>query len=142
MSKSILAIVVFSILGLGIIAFFLMSGDSTTNNNSTSNINQQQSNNSQQITDDVNAGKAKLYDVRTPEEYKAGHVKIAENFDSVLIAQGQYPQVDKNSTVYIYCRSGNRATDAKKQLEQNGFKNVVNLGGLNDITGMGFTISS
>ena len=142
MSKSILAIIVFSILGLGIIAFFLTSGDSSNSVTTSSNSSQQQTNKSQQITDDVNAGKAKLYDVRTPAEYKAGHVAIAENFDSVLIDQGQYPQVDKNSTVYIYCRSGSRATVAKKQLEQNGFKNVVNLDGLNDITGMGFTISS
>ncbi len=141
MSKSILAIVIFSILGLGIIAFFV-TNNRPTSTSSSANSSQTQSNKSQQITDEVYAGKAKLYDVRTPDEYKAGHVRIAENFDSVLIDQGQFPQVDKNSTIYIYCRSGNRATVAKKQLEENGYKNVVNLGGLNDITGMGFTISS
>lgn len=141
MSKSILAIVIFSILGLGIIAFFV-TNNRPTSTSSSANSSQTQSSKSQQITDEVDAGKAKLYDVRTPDEYKAGHVRIAENFDSVLIDQGQFPQVDKNSTIYIYCRSGNRATVAKKQLEENGYKNVVNLGGLNDITGMGFTISS
>lgn len=142
MSKSILAIVVFSIVGIGIILFFVTNDNDNSSRNSSASSSQTQTNKSQQITDEVYAGKAKLYDVRTPEEYKAGHVKNAENFDSVLIAQGQFPQVDKNSTVYIYCRSGSRATVAKKQLEQNGFKDVVNLGGLNDITGMGFTISS
>uniref|UniRef100_UPI0035A0AA6C rhodanese-like domain-containing protein n=1 Tax=Neisseria dentiae TaxID=194197 RepID=UPI0035A0AA6C len=39
---------------------------------------------------------------------------------------------DKAETVYIYCRSGNRAESARKTLLSMGYTDVKNLGGLED----------
>ncbi|MDQ3536347.1 MAG: rhodanese-like domain-containing protein [Bacteroidota bacterium] len=54
-----------------------------------------------------------LIDVRTPEEYKNGHLKEALNvdwnsneFDYMINA------LDKNQPVYVYCLSGARSASA------------------------------
>ncbi|MBT3529185.1 MAG: hypothetical protein HN476_08610 [Porticoccaceae bacterium] len=39
---------------------------------------------------------------------------------------------DKNATIYVYCRRGNRSGKAKKILDQLGYTNVVNAGGIVD----------
>lgn len=70
-------------------------------------------------------------DVRTIEEFQADHVAGALvlphthiNADSTAIFN------DKDQTIYVYCRSGKRAGAAKKALEELGFSNVINAGGL------------
>lgn len=74
-----------------------------------------------------------VIDVRTPAEYQDGHLDIANNipYESVahkLVKEG----VSTDTKIYLYCRSGRRATFAKGFLEQEGYTNVVNLGGLGD----------
>jgi rhodanese-related sulfurtransferase len=71
-----------------------------------------------------------VLDVRTPEEYKEGHLKNAvlmnyydDNFS------GQVSALDKNKAVYVYCRSGKRSSGAQKVMLGQGFKSVVNLDG-------------
>lgn len=76
-------------------------------------------------------------DVRTPEEWAAGHEKDAILFDSRRIDRGELPEVAKDKPVYLYCRSGNRAGVVKTILEQKGFTNVTNLGGLADMEALG-----
>lgn len=80
----------------------------------------------------VNAGKANLIDVRTPEEYQIEHAQGAINFDNQRIAAGEVPNLDMEKPVYLYCNSGARAGRAKLVLENKGFKEVYNLGGLLD----------
>jgi len=70
-------------------------------------------------------------DVRTPEEYSAGHVEGAINIpyktiSGIIINITQ----DKNSLIYVYCQSGNRSGRALNSLNQIGYDNVVNVGGL------------
>jgi len=71
-----------------------------------------------------------LVDVRTPEEYQAGHLKGALLSD---FAGGQFAEQikgwDKNKTYYLYCASGNRSGKAAKLMSEAGFKQVYNLGG-------------
>lgn len=71
-----------------------------------------------------------LIDVRTPEEYKEGHIKGAKNIDffSEDFVE-QFEEMDKNEPVYIYCRSGNRSAKASKKLSDAGFKNIIDLEG-------------
>lgn len=72
------------------------------------------------------AGKAPLVvDVRTPEEYAAGHVPGAINipFDQ-MPARATEIAAGKKSGVVLYCRSGRRAGIAAKTLEEQGFKRV------------------
>lgn len=73
-----------------------------------------------------------LLDVRTKEEYDSGHIK-----DSILIpvdnlkAEAERKLKDKNTPIFVYCRSGNRSTTAANVLAGLGYKNIYNLGGLN-----------
>lgn len=71
-----------------------------------------------------------LIDVRTPEEYVSSHADKAVNIPSDDILAGNFSMIDKNKPIYLYCRSGNRASQVKEFLESKGYKNITNLGGL------------
>ncbi len=73
-----------------------------------------------------------IIDVRTPQEWELGHVKDAMSWDLNLIAASQMPPVDKDTEVYIYCRTGNRATQAIIIMQQEGFTNMTNIRGYDD----------
>ncbi len=72
-------------------------------------------------------------DVRTKEEYDAGHVEGAILHDVMDIMQGVLPEVPKDTEIVLYCESGNRAMMAEGMLKQAGFTNVRNGGGIEDI---------
>lgn len=78
-----------------------------------------------------------FYDVRTAEEFATGHFENATNFPLLSIQAGQYPPVEKDSKIYLYCNSGNRSGQAAALLNQAGFTNVVDLGGLTDVQALG-----
>lgn len=86
---------------------------------------------------EIKMGKAILLDVRTESEWNEGHAHTAQLFDIARMENGELPQIEKNQQLFVYCRSGGRAGRAKSILEQNGFTNVSNLGGLSDIQEMG-----
>lgn len=70
---------------------------------------------------------ALLVDVRSPEEFAAGTAPNAINIPLDQIAT----QIDKlrdQGTIIVFCRSGKRATEAKKILDQAGIKPVINGG--------------
>ena len=73
------------------------------------------------------ANGALIVDVRTPEEYKSGHIKGSVNIplDSI---PSQLAKFKNKKHIIVFCRSGNRSSQAKSYLEQNGFANVVNGG--------------
>lgn len=73
-----------------------------------------------------------IIDVREPSEYLSGHADNAINVPLGDILNGNFAQIDINKPVYVYCRTGNRAGQAKVALEQAGYKNVINIGGLAD----------
>lgn len=72
-----------------------------------------------------------LLDVRTKEEFAEGHIP-----NSVLIPvdvlEGEAPQnlKDKETPIFIYCRSGNRSVTAANILIKMGYTNVYDLGGI------------
>jgi len=76
---------------------------------------------------------ALIVDVRTPEEFAAGHYKGAVNIPLAEIQSRLSEFGDKNKPVVVYCRSGNRSAKAKAILEANGFRDVTNGGGLRDM---------
>jgi len=72
-------------------------------------------------------------DVRTLGEFEAGHVNGAVNSPyEEIAARIVEVTTDKDDVIYVYCRSGRRSGIAKSMLEDAGFTNVVNLGGLED----------
>lgn len=74
-----------------------------------------------------------ILDVRTEEEYAAGHIpeailipdyEIAEKAESIL--------VDKDQKILIYCRSGRRSKNAAEVLLVLGYTNLWEFGGIID----------
>ena len=72
-----------------------------------------------------------IIDVRTAEEFAAGHFPGAINIPHEDIIQGiKESNVGKNQTVLLYCRSGNRSDQAEIKLQSSGFSGAKNVGGL------------
>ena len=68
-----------------------------------------------------------LVDVRTAKEFNLNHAVGSINFSVEDIKAGKVPTDDKNKVIYVYCRSGKRASDSKVILDSKGYKKVVNL---------------
>ena len=88
------------------------------------------------IQKDTAAG-AMLYDVRTSEEYNAGHLDKAILWPVEDMEKGKLPDVPKDTKLYVYCRSGNRSSQAAAILKDAGYTNIVDLGGLPDVQEIG-----
>ena len=72
-----------------------------------------------------------IIDVRTAEEFAAGHFPGAINIPHEDIIQGiRALNVDKDQTILLYCRSGNRSGQAEIKLQSSGFSGAKNVGGL------------
>ncbi len=72
-----------------------------------------------------------VVDVRTPQEFAAGHIKGAKNVDfrSPDFEKNIAKAVKKRKTVLVYCRSGKRSLNAMNLMVKNGFKDVYNMEG-------------
>lgn len=81
----------------------------------------------------MNAGGVIVLDVREQDEYDAGHIAGA-----VLLPVGTVDETSaqnaipsKDSTVLVYCRSGNRSKTASQKLADLGYTQVFEFGGIN-----------
>ncbi|NDJ61059.1 MAG: rhodanese-like domain-containing protein [Chloroflexi bacterium] len=70
-----------------------------------------------------------LIDVRTPEEFASGHIPGAINIPVEELA-GRLDEVPNDTAIVVYCRSGNRSTQAANILAQADYGAVSNLGGI------------
>ena len=74
-----------------------------------------------------------LVDVRTAEEYNAGHIPGSINIDVLKGHEELAVSLDPERPVALYCRSGRRSETAGQVLEKVFFRNVVDLkGGYNE----------
>lgn len=74
-----------------------------------------------------------VLDVRTPEEYAAGHIAGATLLPVTEIqARAASAIPDKEATYLVYCRSGNRSATAAALLFQMGYAHVYDFGGIQD----------
>jgi thioredoxin 1 len=85
-----------------------------------------------------------LIDVRTPQEYAAGHIEGAMNIDwNGNAFASMAGQLDKDKPVFIYCKVGGRSAQAAASLRSMGFKNVTELkGGFDAWNGSNFPVST
>ena len=71
---------------------------------------------------------AVVLDVRTPGEFAMGHIPDAVNID---LMDPQFDRkidaLDRQKTVLVYCRSGNRSYHAGNMMMKMGFEHVYNL---------------
>lgn len=71
-----------------------------------------------------------LIDVRTPEEFKEGHLNHALNIDYFSERfSSEISKLDTHKPVYIYCRSGKRSSKSVALFKEAGFTKIYNLDG-------------
>lgn len=71
-----------------------------------------------------------LVDVRTPKEYRKGHMKNAINvsyFHSWFT--DSIAKLNREKTIYMYCQTQHRSPLASKKMKKMGFKKIVDLKG-------------
>lgn len=77
-------------------------------------------------------------DVRSAEEFNAGHLQNAVNIPHDKIIEGvKALGSDKDAPINLYCRSGRRAEAALTELKNAGYTNVINHGGYEDLVKKG-----
>ncbi len=75
--------------------------------------------------------KLQIVDVRTPAEFKTGHIKGAVNIDfrDAEFEKKIKKQLKRKRPVLLYCRSGRRSLNAMNKMSTLKFKEVYNLEG-------------
>ena len=77
-----------------------------------------------------------ILDVRTHEEFAAGHIPGAIVIPNETRGTEEIPRLpDKDQLIMVYCRSGNRSKQASGKLAQLGYTNIVEFGGINSWPG-------
>ncbi|MAC66163.1 MAG: sulfurtransferase [Flavobacteriaceae bacterium] len=69
-----------------------------------------------------NISQFQILDVRTPREFKQGHIKNAINFPLGIINSDSLKKLNKELNYITYCAHGIRSVKASKILKENGFK--------------------
>ena len=77
-----------------------------------------------------NAAGAVLLDVRTPQEYREGHIPGSQNVPLQQLDKVEEVTENKDTVLYVYCRSGARSRQAVSLLQAMGYTNVRNIGGI------------
>ena len=74
-----------------------------------------------------------ILDVRTQEEFDAGHIPGAILIPNTEIADRAEQELpNKDQLLLVYCRSGNRSKQASQILVELGYTNIREFGGIND----------
>lgn len=73
-----------------------------------------------------------LLDVRTPEEFAAGHIPGALQLTNETFTKQAAEKLlpNKTQTIYVYCRSGRRSKESSQKLIDFGYTNVIEIGGI------------
>jgi rhodanese-related sulfurtransferase len=76
------------------------------------------------------AEKITIVDVRTPEEYAAGHIAGAKNIDIASDTfEAELNKLDKTKPILVHCGAGGRSTTSLSTFKKLGFKTVTHLDG-------------
>ena len=86
---------------------------------------------------DINEGAARwastpgalLLDVRTPAEFREGHIPGSRNLPLDQIRRAEEVAAERETPLFLYCASGARSGAAARQLRDMGYQNVTNIGG-------------
>lgn len=108
-------------------ASFIFSGSSTAGSTQTS-IRKHLT--TAQFAEEIQKPGAILLDVRTPEEYAAGHIAGAINinfYDQNF--KEELNKLDKTATYDVYCQSGNRSGKTLPIMQSLGFAHAQDLSG-------------
>ncbi len=78
---------------------------------------------------------AVLLDVRTPDEYRQGHIPGSKNVPLQSIDKVAGMIDNKATPIFVHCLSGARSRQAAAVLQQLGYTNVKNIGGISAYAG-------
>lgn len=70
-----------------------------------------------------------IIDVRTPEEYRAGHIPTSKLFPLQELEK-RFSELPKDKKLILYCRSGRRSSIAYNILKKHGYKDILDWGGI------------
>lgn len=105
----------------------------TSGSNATENQNKQTISNLSptQFLQAINSKRYQLLDIRTQEEFAAGHLAGAAQIDyyQTQAFSDYLDKLDKKSKYLIYCRTGHRSGLALKIMQDKGFINVSDMTG-------------
>ena len=74
-----------------------------------------------------------LVDVRTEGEWNDGYIETAIHIPlSKILQKIELVAKNKEQTIYLYCKSGNRSGKAEKALQGIGYINAKNIGGIKE----------
>lgn len=76
----------------------------------------------------VEAAYSQFIDVRTPEEFAAGHAYRARNIPLDELT-ANLDRLEKNEPVYLICQSGRRSKEAAEILVKEGFAQAISIEG-------------
>jgi rhodanese-related sulfurtransferase len=83
-----------------------------------------------------------ILDVRTVTEYESGHLEGAINIPVEGLSQ-RLSELDPKDEILVYCRTGNRSTNAVRILKTNGFEKLYHMdGGITAWRNEGFPVIS
>ena len=71
-----------------------------------------------------------ILDVRTISEYKDGHIPNSINIPVEDIESVASKYKDKSTPFFVYCLSGARSASAARVMNQMGYENVTDMGGI------------
>jgi rhodanese-related sulfurtransferase/rubrerythrin len=90
----------------------------------------------------VEAAYSQFIDVRTPEEYAAGHAYRARNIPLDTLMEN-LDKIEKNEPVYLICQTGRRSMEAAQMLNKAGFKQTISItGGTNALQAAGLSMAN
>ncbi len=94
----------------------------------------------QQAKEMIDRGDVLILDVRTQEEYDAGHIKNS-TLIPVQVLDKRLNELPRDKKILVYCKAGGRSAQASEILVNNGFKEIYNMkGGITDWTNAGYDV--
>jgi len=140
-------IIILSVFGIAVLllGIFVFNWEPTgkTNNNVLGAVSPFTDLTPDQFNQMLGSGKYTLIDVRTLDEYNAGHLKNTKQTDYYKTNEfsSYLDSLDKKANYLIYCRTGHRSSEAMKIMQEKGFRNVYDMsGGYNAWLSNGFPI--
>ena len=94
----------------------------------------------QQAKEMIDKGDVFILDVRTQEEYNAGHIRNSTLIPVQDLGK-RLNEVPRDREILVYCRTGGRSTAASEILVNNGFTQIYNMkGGITEWTKAGYEV--
>ena len=120
------------ILPLFLLLLLLLTGCGGTASNASSESSYQQIS-QEEAKEMMDTQEVIILDVREQDEYDSGHISGAVLLPVGTIDETTAAEVipEKDSTVLVYCRSGNRSKTASSTLAELGYTNIYEFGGIN-----------